>query len=778
MPIAKKNKQWREDCVEAYINLSNTGHAYSARKDNLKRLYDFYNGIIDEDDYRYVLKPYGKARKNFPSEMRNYPIIKPIVDLLLGEKAKRPLNFTVSVLNADAVTIKEEQKNEQLYRSLQQQFANRAAEAGIDTGMDPAEVETPASIEELFETSYVDNRAIIGQNSMNYIMADQEVKDKFDKGWFHFLICGEVYTHRTVRSSETFYEILNPVDIDYDLDPDLEFVEDGDWALIRKYVHASTVVDHYYDELSQEEILELEEPRHSETDIGFLYPNSKDRHSGTYRNRLLEVINVYWKSRKRIGFLSFIDPETGEPVEEEVQDGFKMPPELKEIKAKVEWLWVNEVWQGTRIDGRIYINVHPVANQRLSIDNPSVCKLPINGRRYSDINSENISLVSLGIPYQLNYNIYKYRLELAIAKSKDIIASFDINMIPKKWDMDKFMYFVEGTGIAWVDYNKEGIQLNPQHQSVMDMSIKTIEQYIALLESIMQEWEKLSGVNRQRQGQVGAYEGKATSQQAIVQSSHITEDLFRKFNRLEQRDLQALLDYSKEAWLNGKKTSYVMPDGTIEYLSVDPWEYSESNYGIYLLDSGEEKEKLEQIRALGQSMVQNGVPASTIAEMLDAQSFTQVKKHIKAAEKQMQELQEAQSQAQQEQAQAAMKMEEMKMENDNMNQEKDRETDIKVAEIAAASRTATDNFNLEKSLKELDIKDKEVNIKDREVNEKVRSNKSGEGQSKTETDAKRKETKQTGALKNRELAQKAEETKQKAQEAKAKISESKKSKDK
>jgi hypothetical protein len=202
------------------------------------------------------------------------------------------------------------------------------------------------------------------------------------------------------------------------------------------------------------------------------------------------------------------------------------------------------------------------------MDNPSKCKLPVNGRKYSDINSDNISLVSLGIPYQLNYNIFKYRMELAIARSKDIIAQFDINMIPKKWDMDKFMYFVEGTGIAWVDYNKEGIQLSPQHQSVLDMSIKTIDQYLLLLESIMMEWEKISGVNRQRQGGIGPYEGKAASQQAIVQSSHITEDLFRKFSRFEQRELQGLLDYSKEAWVNGKKGMYVMPDTTIQMFDM------------------------------------------------------------------------------------------------------------------------------------------------------------------------------------------------------------------
>ena len=71
----------------------------------------------------------------------------------------------------------------------------------------------------------------------------------------------------------------------------------------------------------------------------------------------------------------------------------------------------------------------------------------------------------------------------------------------------------------------------------------------------MQEFEKLSGVNRQRQGTIGT-EGKGTSQQAIVQSSHITEDLFRKFSNMEQRDLQALLDYSKDAWINGKNTMY------------------------------------------------------------------------------------------------------------------------------------------------------------------------------------------------------------------------------
>ena len=184
----------------------------------------------------------------------------------------------------------------------------------------------------------------------------------------------------------------------------------------------------------------------------------------------------------------------------------------------------------------------------------------------------------------------------------------------------------------------------------------------------MQEWEKLSGVNRQRQGQVGSYEGKATSQQAIVQSSHITEDLFRKFNRMEQRDLQALLDYSKEAWLTGKKTMYVMPDGTTDFLDLESMSHMESNYGIFLSDSGKEQDKLEAIKQLSQSMVQNGVPASTITEMFDSDSFTQIKHKIKLAEKSQKELEAQQQQAQQQLEQAKIAEESQKREDENMNQ--------------------------------------------------------------------------------------------------------------
>lgn len=720
LPLSQKTQKWREDCVDAFLDMSKFG--LSERRNSLKILYDYYNGEIDEQEYNHVLRPYGKTRENFPSKMRNYPIIKPIIDLLLGEKSKRPLNYSVVVKNADTISLKEEAKKQKLMSVIEAMFL-----AELEKIQDPeakqkqAEAPIPKQVMEQFERTYVDDRAIKGQAALNYIMYEQEMYDKLQKSFFHYLVSGECYSLKGVRRHEPYYEVINPLDVDYDKDPDIDFVEDGDWAIVRKFTHASTIIDNFGEFLSDEQVLALENPTHNSVDTYLLYrAEASGADYNVYRNRLIECVTVYWKSRKRIGFVEYSDPDTGSIEEFEVDETFKLPPELKAQGAKLKWEWVNEVWEGTKIDGRFYINITPVANQRVSLENPSRCKLPVNGRKYSDINSNNVSLVQLGIPYQLNYNIYKYRLELSIARSKDIIAQFDINMIPKNWEMDKFMYYVEGTGIAWVDYNKEGIQLSPQHQSVLDMSIKTIQQYTILLDSIMQEWEKISGVNRQRQGGIGEYEGKSTSQQAILQSSHITEDLFRKFAQFEQRELQGLLDYSKEAWISGKKAAFIMPDTTMQFVDIDTLGHMESEYGIFVSDAGKDLTNLEQARQLSQAMVQNGMPASAVFELFDTDSFTQLKDKIRQAEKAQQQLQQAQQQAEAEMKQQEMQTNAQMKQLELQDKDKDRQTKIEIALIQAEAADQTNklNIDLEKIAQEYMFKERELSIKEKEIDQK------------------------------------------------------------
>ena len=215
-----------------------------------------------------------------------------------------------------------------------------------------------------------------------------------------------------------------------------------------------------------------------------------------------------------------------------------------------------------------------------------------------------------------------------------------------------------------------------------------------------------------------------------IRDRHITEDLFRKFESFEQRDMQALLDYSKEAWATGKQGMYVMPDGTVEYLSIDPLSFMESNYGIYMTNSGKEQEKINNIKQLAQSFAQNGLPASAIAEMFDAESFPQLKDKLEQAERYTQELQQAQAQAEQQAQQQAMQvqaqMEESKLQNENMNNELDRQNKIDIAKIQAqgtalAQETARIKINADASTKHSDI-----SVKEGELQEEIRSNKADE----------------------------------------------------
>ena len=122
-----------------------------------------------------------------------------------------------------------------------------------------------------------------------------------------------------------------------------------------------------------------------------------------------------------------------------------------------------------------------------------------------------------------------------------------------------------------------------------------------------------------------------------------------------------------------------MPDGSTYFLDLNSLSNMESEYGVFVSNSGKDQDKLMQIKGLAQAMVQNGTKASMVAEMFDSESFPQIKAKLKQAEKAAEELEAAQQQAAQQAQQQAMQMEQMKLEQENLENEKDRQKDIEIA---------------------------------------------------------------------------------------------------
>ena len=674
-----KDDDFHKKTAKAIVNMSNA----QPRRNMLKKYYDYYNGNIEpymSEDYGYVLNPYNnrkKRRDNFPSRMRNYNILKPTIDLLAGEKSKRPLPFNVAALDSESVLAEHNYLNKKKVEAIQTRYVNELVSLGVLP--EDAQKEAPEDLEDAMKkasSSYKDNKSIAGSKAVDVIKEEVEYYDQIQEGWFHFLVCGEVVSHKEGVYGDLEYEILNPTYVDYDMGSETRFIEDGSWAIIRRPIQRSTVMDRRRSQLTDEQVERLQNPKGGLIEEFVITERTNNLDS---ESNLIEEIVVYWKSYARVGFRTYFNEETGGFETDRVDESFTPGPD-----DTVEWEWETEIRKTIILDGDIFIEMGIVEDGRNDMDNPSKRKLPINGFKYSDINSENISLVHLGIPYQINYNAYKYRMEIAVAKSKDVIGQFDINMIPDKWDTDKFMYYLDAFGIAWVDYNKDGVKLSPQHRTTMDMTIKSLSSYLELLNSVVIEWERLSGITRQRQGEISPYETVSGSRQAIVQSSHVTEDYFRKFERFENRELQGLLDMSQVVWPEGKTARYKLSDGSFDYLIVDG-EYSMTNFGVYVTDSGEEKRKVELMETLFQPAVQNGYPLSGVARMMTATNSAEMVQKLQALEEDMKKLQENQQAAamegRQQEMQAEAEQEIMKEDREDARQEKDLDVKLAIAEM-------------------------------------------------------------------------------------------------
>lgn len=710
----KKDFEFCKLTINAYIGRST--FTTNTWKLWLKKLYDYYNGNINIDDYKLITEPFGKPIEGEWADVENYPIIKTKVDLLHSEFNKRPKRDMVYVVNDDVVTNKTEQLNQQINASLEELFVHTLNKQGVPTGVETEEPETPERIKEQFEQSYLDKRAINGQKAIDYIKMQQRLDEKFSLEFFHWLVAGEVYSQTSIVQDEVVYEAVNPLDLDFDKDPDIQFVEDGDWVVRRKYMHPSSIIDTFYDELSPDEIkiidtLAIQGPAITSNSAVYW-----DRSTGFKQwSRLIEVMHVCWKSRKKIGILEYID-EFGQPQSLEV-DELYTPAEGE----SVTWHWVNEVWEGYRIGTTMFKRMRPVPNQRGNLDNLSKCKLPYNGRILSNINSTNISLVSLGIPYQKLYNATFHRMKLAMAKMKDDMALIDINWKPTGWSMDKWLEYADRVSMLFVDYAKDSVKMNATHQTRLQLASQTIKMYSELLAFIKSEWEEVCGITRQREGQVNTSETVGGVERAVLQSSLITEIYFTHFDQFKKRDLEGLLDYSKIAWINGKKASYVMPDSTVPvYMDIDGVEHCETEYGIAISDSSKEQEKANTIKQLVQPMLQNGIQASAVAEVLDSETISEAKAKLKAAERKLQEYENFVSQQEHKNQEALVEKQKevVDLQHQYVLEQIDRkgEWDLRGKELTALGMDeGDDNSAIQKAMIDAGLKEKELLLKNKEI---------------------------------------------------------------
>ena len=729
LPLKKKDEKWQHDCVNFIIGEGDvtSGGMDATQFGEIQTYYNLYNSIFDEKDFKRITNPF-KVEDGFPATPQDFNIIRPKVDLLIGEETKRPMNFRVVRTSQEAASDLMEKEKEMLMQYIMASITARMSpeEAQqFQQQLQNGEIMPPEAIAKYMTKDYKDVIENTAYHTLTYLREKLNLDNEFIKGWKDALIAGREYYYVGVQNDEPYMERVNPKYFKHDPAPDLEFVEDGSWCCRRMRLPVAEIYDRYYNKFTEKDLNRLQEmlSAHSANDMGQHGP--VDNFGGgiqmhiydnpTYEAKSRYAINVWhccWKSFKKIYYVTYFD-EAGQAQVEIMDESYKKTG----MEISVEQDWIVEVWEGYRAGSDLYFGIQPIEYQHVSIDNPNSQKLPYCGCIYSNTNSRPRSLVSILKPLQYMYIVLWYRLELAIARDKGKVVNMDITQIPKSMNItpDRWLHYLSSVGVNFINPYEEGWNIAGREGgkpatfnqiTALDLTMSNvIAEYIQLMDKIEELAGTISGITEQRQGAISSNELVGNVERSVVQSSHITEPLFWAHNQCKRHALNMLLNTAQGAWQQtGKqKLSYIFDNGERAYLDIQDKFYYE-DMDVFVSDTSKDMENIQKLQQLIQPAMQNGASLLEAAEVLTNDNFNIIKQKLQEMQERQEQAVQQQQQAEQEQAiqlqqmqneqrEQELMLEEAKMELERYKIDADNQTKIAVAEISAYRGTEEKDAN-------------------------------------------------------------------------------------
>lgn len=754
LPFSKKNKKWRKAHLDwadskTFFNYSLVRKSVIHKKIN----YDLLNGKLHMSDIELMLNPDSIKAGFVPDRIQHYPIMNSKLNVLRGEESRRVFDYRVIVTNPNAISEIENNKKEELLQNLQKLMADTSK----------SEEEFNQELEKLndyYTYEWQGMREIRGNAILNHYVKEYNIPLLFNNGFMDAVTVGEEIYQCDIVGGEPVIERLNPLKVRIFKSGYSNKIEDADIIIIEDYWSPGRVIDTYHDVLSKKDIEYIENiPDHigqasidsmDNIDERFGYVNNHmvgeeistdgfyfdpfNLFSDSISNSLLpydlagniKVLRMYWKSKRRIKKVKSYDPETGEEV-------YNFFPETyiidKDNGEEEQIFYINEAWEGTKIGTDIYVNMRPRVVQYNRLSNSSRCHFGIIGSIYNLNDSRPFSLVDMMKRYNYFYDVIHDRLNKIMARNWGKLLRLDLAKIPKKWDIEKWMYYAKVNGIAVEDSFKEGNigaasgklagALNNSSSGVIDAEFgNSIQSQINLLEFIKMEMSEVVGITRQREGQISNRETVGGVERATLQSSHITEWLFVVHDDVKRRVLECFLETAKIAFKGrSKKFQYILSDNSMRIMDIDGDEFAEADYGLVVDNSQGTQELAQKLDMLAQAALQNqALSFSTIMRLYNSSSLAEKQRLVERDE---QAIQARNAQAQQQQLQTQQQI--VQLENEQrlaeMQQKeqaniRDNETKIIVAQIQANSKedgisepeTDDDRANLREKIREFDEK--------------------------------------------------------------------------
>jgi hypothetical protein len=745
----KMDESWIKNTMDYF---SNKAYAeYVKNRDTFVKNYDLMKGILRMEDFYQEPEVRSftdvlTADLELPAYVKMYSIVTTPVNELVGEISKRPDTFRVKAFDDDSqaeeLQFKTDTLQQYVINQVKQQIVEKAAMSGQEVDDEQLQQMTMEQVKD-----QLDSYTSIAEKWANHILTCQKaefnLKEKSEDAFRDMLISAREFYHIYEDNSKTGFniEVANPKNTWFLTTPDRKFISDptgraqGAYAAGTVQVMELSEIIESIPDLTKEEIDHL---RSSLQDYGLI--NVRESNLGnpdaipgqdsvmydTFDPLVLQtrmiiesemkenndglkdflgltnnvssfgykyvVVRSYWISKRKIGKLIYED-EMGNEQSLLVDENYKSG--TIPTQQSLEWGWINEWYQGTKIGPDIYhIKPFKLLNY-----------CPIIGTTYEVKNTEAKSLVDLMKPFQVLYNVCMNQLYKLLEKEVGKVQLMSLRHIPIPKDgdaqdaLDIWEMEARNRGVVFIDDSPENLKSPSSFNQFTALDLtrtQEIQSRYQLAQQLKAECWELVGMSRQRMGSVSASESATGTNTAMQQSYSQTEPLFIAHEYVMGQLYQAIIDAALyvESSKPESTLSYITSEGESAFVQVNGTDLKFRDLKVFLTNRPEDKQMFDELRGLSQAVIQNGGTLYDIIELYSTKSMREMKKTFKdlrdrqiAQQEQQMQLQQQQQQAQQQQGQAQLQQQaqlaQEKQANDDYQKELDRASKEKIAIIQA-----------------------------------------------------------------------------------------------
>jgi hypothetical protein len=745
----KQDESWIKNTMDYF---SNKAYAeYVKNRDTFVKNYDLVKGILRMEDFYQdpQVKSFTEILQDdlaLPSYVKHYSIITTPINELVGEISKRPDTYRVKAFDDDSKAEELQFKTDTLQNFIitqaKKQILEKAAIEGQEIEEEQLEQMTMEQVKD-----QLDSYTSVAEKWANHILtctkAEFNIKEKSEDTFRDLLISAREFYHIYEDNSKTGFniEVANPKNTWFLTTPDRKWISDptgraqGAYAAGTVQVMELSEIIESIPDLTKEEIDHL---RSSLQDYGLI--NVRESNLGnpdaipgqdsvmydTFDPLVLQtrmiiesemkenndglkdflgltnnvssfgykyvVVRSYWISKRKIGKLIYID-EMGNEQSTLVDESYKSG--TIPTQQSLEWGWINEWYQGTKIGPDIYhIKPFKLLNY-----------CPIIGTTYEVKNTEAKSLVDLMKPFQVLYNVCMNQLYKLLEKEVGKVQLMSLRHvpIPKNGDaqdaLDIWEMEARNRGVVFIDDSPENLKSPSSFNQFTSLDLTRtaeIQARYTLAQQLKAECWELVGMSKQRMGSVSASESATGTNTAIQQSYSQTEPLFIAHEYVMGQLYQAIIDAALyvESSKPESTLSYITSEGQSAFVQVNGSDLKFRDLKVFLTNRPEDTQMFNELRQLAQPLMQNGGSLYDVIELYSTKSMREMKKTFKdlrdqqlAQQQQAQQLEqqklEQQGQVAQAQMQQAAQLAQEQQANENYQKELDRLSKEKIAIIQA-----------------------------------------------------------------------------------------------